>query len=45
MSLLENTRAGGDSAARGMIIGMILGASLGYEKLPQDWLETMNAKV
>ncbi len=44
-ALLENTKAGGDSAARGMIIGMTLWASIGYEKLPKDWLETMNAKV
>ncbi len=45
MALLENTRAGGDSAARGMIIGMVLGAYLGYEKLPTDWLDTMNIKI
>jgi hypothetical protein len=28
-----------------MIIGMVLWAYIGYGKLPQDWLETMNAKV
>ncbi len=44
-ALLENTKAGGDSAARGMIIGMVLWAYTGYERLPKDWLETMNAKV
>jgi ADP-ribosylglycohydrolase len=44
-ALIENAKAGGDSAARGMIIGMVLGASLGYEKLPSDWIQTMNYKV
>jgi ADP-ribosylglycohydrolase len=41
-ALLENTKAGWDSAARGMIIGMVLGAYQGYEKLPKDWIQSMN---
>lgn len=44
-ALIENVKAGGDSAARGMIIGMVLGASLGYEKLPSDWIQDMNYTV
>ncbi len=42
-ALIENTMAGGDSAARGMVIGMILGAAGGGEGIPPDWLEDMAA--
>jgi len=37
-ALVENVMAGGDSAARGMITGMILGAYLGMGAIPADWL-------
>ena len=37
-ALVENVMAGGDSAARGMVVGMILGAYLGVETIPADWL-------
>lgn len=37
-ALVENVMAGGDSAARGMAIGAVLGASLGTEAIPADWL-------
>jgi len=37
-ALVENVMAGGDSAARGMVVGMILGAHLGFEAIPGEWL-------
>jgi len=41
-ALIENVMAGGDSAARGMVIGGILGAYHGDECLPIGWLASMN---
>jgi ADP-ribosylglycohydrolase len=40
-AMISNVMAGGDSAARGMAVGMILGASCGLSGLPQDWLKEM----
>lgn len=37
-ALVENVMAGGDSAARGLVVGMILGAHLGFEAIPSEWL-------
>jgi len=37
-ALVENVMAGGDSAARGMLVGMLLGAHLGPEAVPAAWL-------
>ena len=36
-ALIENVMAGGDSAARGMVVGMILGAFHGYDGIPDEW--------
>lgn len=38
-----NVLCGGDSASRGMYIGMILGASLGFENIPKGFIEGLNA--
>jgi ADP-ribosylglycohydrolase len=38
-ALVQNVMAGGDSAARGMAVGMILGAHLGMEAIPAEWIE------
>lgn len=40
-ALIENVMAGGDSAARGLATGMLLGAQLGLEGIPEEWLNTM----
>jgi ADP-ribosylglycohydrolase len=40
-ALIENVMAGGDSAARGMVAGMILGAHLGAAAVPATWLADM----
>ena len=42
-ALVENVMAGGDSAARGLIVGMVLGAHLGMDAIPQEWLTDMQA--
>jgi len=36
-ALVQAVMAGGDSAARGMIVGMVLGAYLGDDGLPKEW--------
>lgn len=42
-ALIENVMAGGDSAARGMVIGMILGAAGGTQAIPGEWLQDLSA--
>jgi ADP-ribosylglycohydrolase len=43
-ALIENVMAGGDSAARGMVVGMILGAHLGMKAIPGIWLDDMTRR-
>jgi ADP-ribosylglycohydrolase len=42
--LSRNVMAGGDSAARGMIAGMVLGAALGLPALPDAWVAGLAAR-
>lgn len=37
-ALVQAVMAGGDSAGRGMVVGMVLGAHLGEEALPGQWV-------
>ena len=37
-ALVQAVMAGGDSAARAMIVGVVLGAHLGMSALPPEWL-------
>lgn len=39
--LIENVMAGGDSAGRGMAVGLILGAWQGEAAIPGDWISAM----
>jgi|WetSurMetagenome_2_1015567.scaffolds.fasta_scaffold00881_3 ADP-ribosylglycohydrolase len=40
-ALTQNVMAGGDSAARGMVAGMVLGAHLGPDAIPGTWLAAL----
>ncbi len=43
-ALIENATAGGDNAARGLILGMVLGAKFPTAALPKDWLTGLRAR-
>jgi ADP-ribosylglycohydrolase len=37
-ALIQSVMAGGDSAGRGMMVGMVLGAYLGWKSVPAEWV-------
>lgn len=43
-ALVDSAMAGGDSAARNMIVGMVLCAQSGMEGIPPDWLGALAKK-
>lgn len=42
-ALVENAMAGGDSAGRGLIVGLIIGAHKGMQNIPNPWLTDLKA--
>jgi ADP-ribosylglycohydrolase len=40
-ALVQSVMAGGDSAGRGLMVGMVLGAYLGSEGVPPSWLSNL----
>ncbi len=42
--LMGNAMLGGDSAARGMLLGLLLGARHGADVFPGDWLANLEAR-
>jgi ADP-ribosylglycohydrolase len=43
-ALIQSAMAGGDGAARGMMAGMVLGAYLGPESLPEQWISGLKKR-
>ncbi|MES2438630.1 MAG: ADP-ribosylglycohydrolase family protein [Verrucomicrobiota bacterium] len=44
LALIENVNAGGDSAARGMILGLVYGAAFPVATWPAEWLAGLQAR-
>ncbi|MGD8523187.1 MAG: ADP-ribosylglycohydrolase family protein [Desulfobacterales bacterium] len=42
-ALVENAMAGGDSAGRGLIVGLVVGAHMGMQSIPDPWLTDLKA--
>ena len=42
-AMVENVMAGGDSSARGMLAGMVVGAAHGMAAIPEAWISGLNA--
>ncbi len=43
-ALIANASAGGDNAARGMMLGLVYGAKFSTTELPPEWLSGLNAR-
>jgi ADP-ribosylglycohydrolase len=42
-ALVENVMAGGDSAGRGILVGAVLGAHLGWTAIPTEWIDGLKS--
>ncbi len=42
-ALVENAALGGDGAARGMVVGMVLGAFHGRDAIPDEWIHDLQS--
>jgi ADP-ribosylglycohydrolase len=42
-AFIENAMAGGDNCARGLTLGMLLGAANGLSSIPERWVNELNA--
>ena len=45
LALITNARVGGDSAARGLVLGMIYGASPEPKPLPKAWMDELSVEL
>ncbi len=43
-ALVQAVMAGGDSAGRGLVVGMVLGAHLGEQALPEQWISGLQRR-
>ena len=42
-AFIENAMAGGDNCARGLALGILLGAANGIASIPENWIENLNS--
>jgi len=42
-AFIENAMAGGDNCARGLALGMLLGAANGFSSIPRNWIDSLKA--
>jgi len=43
-AFIENAMAGGDNCARGLALGILLGAANGFPSIPDRWINELNAR-
>ena len=43
-AFIENAMAGGDNCARGLALGILLGATNGLSSIPERWVENLNSR-